>query len=131
MGTCGRIGLFVTVVLFAFLFQKYRSISKPLPLPEFDLERYWGRGEPVKDDVSIVPFKIDFNEKDLDRLKEKLSDLSGLVPPLEDAKFHYGFNSEKLAEVIKYWRGTYLDKWYTERQVYLNQHPQFMTQIQG
>lgn len=53
------------------------------------------------------------------------------MKPLEDVQFQYGFNTNKLKSVVGYWRDTYLAKWNTERQNYLNKFPQFKTQIQG
>lgn len=47
---------------------------------------------------------------------------------MEEINFEYGFNTDTLKKVIKYWRNDY--KW-TERQVFLNQFPQFKTNIQG
>lgn len=50
--------------------------------------------------------------------------------PLEDTAFEYGFHAKRLKEILSYWKGQYLPKW-GEREAYLNQFPQFTTQIQG
>lgn len=64
------------------------------------------------------------------KLKTRLDDAGPFTEPLEDVAFEYGFNSKRLQEVLDYWKNSYLPKW-TERQEFLNQFPQFKTQIQG
>jgi len=131
MGLAGRLFFVVTSVILAYSFQAYRRATKPLPVPDLDLTRYWGPGKAVADNTKIEKFTIDFKNEDLTKLKSRLVDTSYLTPPLEDVQFQYGMNTNKLKSVVNYWRDTYLEKWYTERQVHLNKFPQFKTKIQG
>lgn len=66
----------------------------------------------------------------IEKLRTRLNDLPVLTPPLENINFQYGFNSQKLKEIVGYWRTTYLDKW-NERETFFNQFPQYKTEIQG
>lgn len=131
MGFRTKLGFVLFSVLFAYGIQTYRKISKPLPVPELHLHKYWGPGKTVADDAKIYPFTIDFSEEKVKALGLRLADTSGLVKPLEGVEFQYGFNHNKLKSVIDYWRDTYLAKWSTVNQKRLNQFPQFKTKIQG
>uniref|UniRef100_A0A1B0EXX3 Epoxide hydrolase N-terminal domain-containing protein n=1 Tax=Phlebotomus papatasi TaxID=29031 RepID=A0A1B0EXX3_PHLPP len=66
----------------------------------------------------------------ISKLKTRLENVPEYHPPLEGVNFEYGFNSNHLKQVIKYWRDGYLSKWEL-RQTYLNKYPHFKTQIQG
>lgn len=68
--------------------------------------------------------------KVIKRLTDKLGDAGTFTDSLEGTAFEYGFNSKRLSEVLSYWKGQYLPKW-SEREAFLNQFPQFTTQIQG
>lgn len=48
--------------------------------------------------------------------------------PLEDAKQHYGINTNLLKTVVEYWRNEYNWK---ERELFLNHYSQFKVSIQG
>ncbi|XP_063698399.1 juvenile hormone epoxide hydrolase 2-like [Culicoides brevitarsis] len=130
MGWCGKLLFVLVSCSVAFVYQQYHQATKPFPIPELKLQKYWGAGTPKPDNTKIDKFVVDFKQADVDKLKSKLSDTSYLSKPLEDAKFHYGFNSNKLKSVVSYWKDTYLTKW-DQRQAHLNKFPQFMTQIQG
>ncbi|KAL7031273.1 hypothetical protein ACKWTF_006950 [Chironomus riparius] len=116
----------------AFSYQTYRDISKPYPIPELDLNEYWGRGDVknYKEDTTIKPFKISYSAEVIKRLTDKLDDAPAFAEPLEDTAFEYGFNTKHLQKILNYWKGQYLPKW-NEREQFLNQFPQFTTQIQG
>ena len=89
---------------------------------------WWGRGKtPTKDDLTIRDFKISVSNKSLDDLKMRL-DRTRLSEDLEDTKFHYGFPSTYLKEIIKYWRNKY--DWRQQEKI-LNKFPQYKTQIEG
>uniref|UniRef100_A0A8D1CYB7 Epoxide hydrolase 1 n=1 Tax=Sus scrofa TaxID=9823 RepID=A0A8D1CYB7_PIG len=62
--------------------------------------------------------------KDLHQRIEKFR----LTPPLEDSRFHYGFNSNYLKKIISYWRNTF--DWRKQVEV-LNKYPHFKTKIEG
>lgn len=63
-------------------------------------------------------------------LQKQLNRTLKLTEPLEGVKFEYGYNTEAMTQVVKYWRDTYLAKW-PEREALLNSLPQFTTEIQG
>lgn len=50
------------------------------------------------------------------------------TPPLENQGFQYGFNTDYLRTVVTFWRNKYQWK---EREAYLNQFPQFKTNVNG
>ncbi len=65
----------------------------------------------------------------LEDLKHRLElDLARLAPPLEGAAFNYGFNSDYLKTVGKYWLEKY--DWRREESA-LNSVPHFKTSLDG
>uniref|UniRef100_U5EUG0 Epoxide hydrolase n=1 Tax=Corethrella appendiculata TaxID=1370023 RepID=U5EUG0_9DIPT len=132
MGVLGKIffaGIIAAVAYFAT--RCYHGCGET-KLPVFDMNKYWGPsdGKAYKEDTAIRPFKIQYSDEVINKLKARLNDPPTFVPPLEEVGFEYGFNTNKLQDILKYWRTTYLGKW-NERQDYLNKFPQFKTQIQG
>ncbi|XP_040286730.1 epoxide hydrolase 1-like [Bufo bufo] len=93
-------------------------------------EGWWGPGEkPLThgEDTRVRPFVIEALEADIEELHRRL-DASRFFSPLEDSRFHYGFNSTHLRKVISYWRNKY--DW--KKQVKnLNKYPHFKTTIEG
>ncbi|CAL1260814.1 unnamed protein product [Larinioides sclopetarius] len=94
-------------------------------------EGWFGRG-PRPDntnsmDTSIQSFKIHVPDEILTDLKNRLQ-RACFEPPLEDAKFDYGFNSNYLQSVIEYWK-TEFDWRKQEEQI--NKYPHFKTYIEG
>ena len=51
-----------------------------------------------------------------------------LTSPLEDSRFHYGFNSNYLKKIISYWRNEF--DWRKQVEI-LNKYPHFKTKIEG
>ena len=51
-----------------------------------------------------------------------------LTPPLEDSRFHYGFNSNYLKKILSYWQNEF--DWRKQVEV-LNRYPHFKTKIEG
>lgn len=51
-----------------------------------------------------------------------------LTPPLEDSRFHYGFNSNYLKKILSYWRNEF--DWGKQVEM-LNRYPHFKTRIEG
>ncbi|GAB0093635.1 Epoxide hydrolase [Sergentomyia squamirostris] len=132
MGLLGNF-LLVFVGLIGFLGVKvYRETFGPVPKPELDVKAYWGPGDRAayKEDTTIHPFKISYSEEVISKLKSKLNDFPELPTPLEGVNFEYGFNTNHLKQVVKYWREGYLGKW-DLRQTYFNKFPHFKTKIQG
>lgn len=122
----------ISALLVAVLFKQYLDLTATLPIPDIDYKEYWGPGDPknYRESTEIKPFKISYGKDAIDALRAKLADIPKLATPLEGVAFQYGFNSDRLRQILEYWRSDYLDRW-DERQQYLNQFPQFKTQIQG
>ena len=77
----------------------------------------------------LEPFKISVSDAELADLKSRIgSDLKKIVKPLNDIGFEYGFNSEYLKEIAKYWNDSY--KW-RQQETFINNVPQFTTRIDG
>lgn len=129
----GLVNQLIAVAVVAAFYMYYRHLTVPLPVPPVEqLEQYWGPGhlKNYKEDKTIRPFKINYSAEVIDKLRTKLNDVPKLAKPLEGAAFQYGFNSNRLQEIISYWKTNYLAKW-NEREKFLNQFPHFKTQIQG
>ncbi|ETN62699.1 epoxide hydrolase [Anopheles darlingi] len=113
-------------------YKLYREHCKSLHIPRPDLQEYWGPGDAssYQENTQIRSFSVSYGADVLNNLRRKLDNLP-LTPPLENAgPFEYGFNSNRLSQIVYYWRTDYLDRW-SDRETYLNQFPQFKTQIQG
>ncbi|XP_047539262.1 juvenile hormone epoxide hydrolase-like isoform X1 [Vanessa atalanta] len=124
----GRLILAVLVALASVLIY-FLYLRSPPPLPEIDLEEWWGTElSKSKQDDSIKPFKVDFNEVMIKDLKDRLRDRHPLAPPLKGVAFEYGFNSKQLEGWLKYWAEEYSFK---ERENFFNNYPHFKTDIQG
>lgn len=132
MKLCTQIALVVFAVSIGVIYMKYKNLSSPLPPPTFDVNAYWGPGkkEAHKEDKSVKPFKINYSDKIISDLSERIKN-SILPPPLEDVGFDYGVNSKRFSEFLNYWQNDYLPRWKSEREPFLNSLPQYTTQIQG
>ncbi|KAM4771342.1 epoxide hydrolase 1-like [Rhinophrynus dorsalis] len=91
---------------------------------------WWCAGErpPAQsEDPSIRTFIIQASEAEIQDLHERL-DRTRYFSPLEDSKFHYGFNSTHLKETVSYWRNRF--DWRKQVEV-LNKYPHYKTKIEG
>lgn len=61
-------------------------------------------------------------------LRNRLNNRRAVTPPLEGIAFEYGFNTNSLDWWMDFWANKYN---FTEREEYLNQFPQYKTNIQG
>lgn len=104
-------------------------ISRVPDLPELDLQKWWGSGvRPEKQDESIRPFKIDFNDTMISDLKQRLKNRRRLTKPLEGIQSEYGMNTDYLEKILTYW----VDKYdFKKRVELLNRFPHYKTKIQG
>ncbi|KAJ2947090.1 hypothetical protein O0L34_g16435 [Tuta absoluta] len=94
-----------------------------------DLQEWWGpKSLQGNEDISIRPDPIRFEKGMIKDLKQRLRQHVKFQPPLENANFTYGFNSNALGFFINYWAEEYP---FEEREAYLNKFPQFKTNIQG
>ncbi|XP_030760517.1 juvenile hormone epoxide hydrolase 1-like [Sitophilus oryzae] len=105
----------------------YLKLTHVPPLPQVE-NTWWGPGSSRKDDVAVRPFKIDIPEEVIGDLQKRLNNTLPFQTPLEDAKQHYGMNANLLNTIVDYWKNKYNWK---KRQEFLNQFPQFKTEIQG
>ncbi|GLV42698.1 Juvenile hormone epoxide hydrolase 2 [Carabus blaptoides fortunei] len=118
----------ITTVIVLWSAYKVSNILTPPPLPKLDENAYWGPGKAKADDPAIKAFKVNIPDKVIEDLNRRLDNTRELTKPLEGIDFQYGFNSDTLQKIIAFWRKEY--KW-RDREVFLNQYPQFKTQIQG
>lgn len=61
-------------------------------------------------------------------LRERLMHRRPFTPPLEEAGFTYGFNTNFLTRVLDYWQNKYNFK---DREQFFNKYNHFITNIQG
>ncbi|XP_035454913.2 juvenile hormone epoxide hydrolase-like [Spodoptera frugiperda] len=122
--------LFIAPILALAIMPVYFLFLKgPPPLPELDMNEWWGPEKlKEKPDTSIKPFKIAFGDTIVKDLKDRLKRSRSFTAPLEGVAFQYGFNTAQLDGWLKYWANDYKFK---ERETFLNQYPQFKTNIQG
>ncbi|EAL40266.2 AGAP008686-PA [Anopheles gambiae str. PEST] len=133
MGIVARIGLVLLGIFIALGYRAYEQLSVTPRLPNnIEFFEYWGPegGDPYGGSLEIVPFNVSYPPEVIERLRKQLHDAPSLTAPLEETTFQYGFNSERLKEIVHYWRTDYLDRW-DERQAYLNRFTHFKTKIQG
>lgn len=132
MACCRRITLFVITLLVAVGYYKFHELTKPLPPPKINVNEYWGPGvEDIQStDTKPIQQKVLYSDQTITELRTKLNATLNLHPPLEGAAFTYGMNSEKLTEIVNYWRDDYLPRW-KEREAFLNTLPHYLVNIQG
>ncbi|XP_041644706.1 epoxide hydrolase 1-like [Cheilinus undulatus] len=114
---------FVAGGILAYMIYKREQV-KTVPLGE----GWWGAGEkPRSEDDKIYPFIVETSDEEIKDLHHRI-DRTRYTDPLEDSRFHYGFNSTHLKKVVKYWRHEF--DW--KKQVAeLNKFPHFKTKIEG
>uniref|UniRef100_A0A2S2Q119 Epoxide hydrolase n=1 Tax=Sipha flava TaxID=143950 RepID=A0A2S2Q119_9HEMI len=122
----------VLAVIIALVdYWKFFKEVEPEVMPE---DVWWGlESDRVNFDrntfhTQILPFQINISDRIIGDLKDRLSKTRSLAKPLENVNFEYGFNSDRLSEILDHWANRY--DW-TARQAYLNGLPQFKTRIYG
>nr|AAB88192.1 epoxide hydrolase [Trichoplusia ni] len=124
-----RLLFILPVLALVFLPVYFLFLQSPPPVPNVDMNDWWGpESAKEKQDTSIRPFKISFGNNNVKDLKDRLQRTRPLTPPLEGVGFDYGFNTNEIDSWLKYWAKDYNFK---ERETFLNQFPQFKTNIQG
>ncbi|KAJ2947087.1 hypothetical protein O0L34_g16432 [Tuta absoluta] len=112
------------LALSSVLVSAHNSSVAPL-----DLNEWWGPKTLIGyEDTSVRPAQIHFDDEMIKDLQDRLRKHVPFQPPLEDSAFTYGFNSDSIEYWLNYWAEKYPFK---EREAYLNQFPQFKTNIQG
>lgn len=127
-----RIILFLTALVIALTASKIYQIVRPLGVPEFQTDDYWGSGSPsaYTDNNEIKPQEIFYTETQLNKIRTRLNETINFLRPLEGTFDEYGINTVELQKILNYWKDSYLSKW-DERQAFLNKFPHFITEIQG
>ncbi|XP_026734017.1 juvenile hormone epoxide hydrolase-like [Trichoplusia ni] len=122
--------LLLTSVLIAISLRIFYNYLTSVPeRPKIDPQRWWGSGsKPAKEDESIRPFKIDFNDTMIQDLKQRLINRRRFTKPLEGIQSEYGMNTDYLNKVLTYWVEKYDFK---KRAELLNKFPHYKTRIQG
>ncbi|KAL4640788.1 epoxide hydrolase 1-like [Arapaima gigas] len=101
-----------------------RKKAKTIPMGD----GWWGRGpKPLSEDERIHGFEVKTSDEEIQDLYRRI-DQTRYTDPLEDARFHYGFNSNYLRKVVSYWRNQF--DWNKQVKV-LNKYPHFKTKIEG
>ncbi|KAL9917410.1 juvenile hormone epoxide hydrolase 1 [Glossina fuscipes fuscipes] len=108
-----------------------------LSAPTLPLNQWWGDEEEPRDwqayldnSSEVINNRLMYEESVINELKEQLNRPLHLTEPIRGANFEYGFNTEALKSIIKYWRDDYLPRW-REREIFLWQFNHFTTDIQG
>ncbi|XP_076141597.1 epoxide hydrolase 1-like isoform X2 [Alosa pseudoharengus] len=112
----------VGLVTWYLIFKK--KVAKTIPMGQ----GWWARGErSLSEDETIHPFTVEASEDEIQDLYRRI-DQTRYTEPLEDGRFHYGFNSVYLRKVVSYWRNQF--DWNKQVKV-LNKYPHFKTKIEG
>nr|KAF6399709.1 epoxide hydrolase 1 [Molossus molossus] len=117
--------LLASVVGFVIYWFVSRDKEETLPFEE----GWWGPGArpTAPEDESIHPFKVETSDEEINDLHRRIEKVR-LTPPLEDSRFHYGFNSNYLKKILSYWQTEF--DWRKQVEV-LNRYPHFKTKIEG
>ncbi|KAG5266906.1 hypothetical protein AALO_G00237630 [Alosa alosa] len=112
----------IGLVTWYLIFKK--KVAKTIPLGQ----GWWARGErSLSEGETIHPFTVEASEDEIQDLYRRI-DQTRYTEPLEDGRFHYGFNSVYLRKVVSYWRNQF--DWNKQVKV-LNKYPHFKTKIEG
>ncbi|XP_068146113.1 juvenile hormone epoxide hydrolase 1 [Drosophila tropicalis] len=137
MSPITRILVLLLAIGGGMVYKQINQLWGDLPAPKLDLEEWWGdEAEPkdyeayVANTSEVINNRLSYPEATINDLIAQLNRTLRLTPPLEGVAFEYGFNSDYLKELVKYWRDDYLPRW-REREVFLWQFNQFTTDIQG
>ncbi|CAK1589682.1 unnamed protein product [Parnassius mnemosyne] len=125
----GKIFTIFAVLGIVASYYVYKVLTTTPELPNIDMNEYWGPYPmDLKQDLSIRSYKIEFSDVIVNDLRERLLHRRPFPPPLEDAGFTYGFNSNFLTRVLDYWQNSYNFK---DREQFFNKYNHFKTNIQG
>lgn len=132
MKLCTSVTLVLIAVGLGYFYKKINDSIAPLPVPDLDTDAFWGPGPKSNHKASekVLPFTIQYAGNPIQQLKNTLNKTLLLQPPLEGVGFEYGVNAGGLESIVREWRDDYLPRW-EQREQFLNQFPQFTTEIQG
>lgn len=119
----------VLVVGAALLLGYFLSSKPDFAPPSIPEDEYFGPGQAHADDKEVRKFEIKVPQADVDDLRSRIkAGLKRLVSPLEDARFHDGFNPDAMKKVGEYW----LDRYdWKQHENYINRFNHFKTEIEG
>lgn len=114
MGWKYKLPLFILFVALGFGYFMNMILNPELITePPSDIEDgvgWWGRGLPEvsgsKLDTSVRKFRVNVSDDVLGDLKTRLQN-TRFVDRVEDAGFHYGFDSDYMKQVQRYWLEKY------------------------
>lgn len=108
------------------------EVTKSLPAPEFETDRYWGRGSAsdYQPTDEIRAQEVFYTDEQIARVRSKLNETINFLRPLEDVDTEYGMNTYQLHDLLEYWRDDYLPR-FNERQLFINSLPHFLTHLNG
>lgn len=127
-----RLLLLFSVVAIALIVNKVYEVTKSLPVPQFETDKFWGRGN--ASDYS--PFdeirgqEVYYTDEQIARVRSQLNGTINYLRPLEEVGYEYGMNTYQLQIILEYWRDNYLPR-FNERQEYLNSLPHYLTHLHG
>ena len=114
----------VFIGLFAFLLICYDQYKTPIEIRSIEK---WAEENKIsidKNKVKAEPFKVEFDEKEWNILKQKL-ELTRVFAPINQKyhpKYEFGFDPEYAKELADYWKTNY--NWQKRIEI-LNRYPQY------
>lgn len=132
MSSICRILLIISAVAIALIVRKFMEMTNSLPVPEFETDRYWGRGNASDYQATdeIRAQEVFYTDEQIARVRSKLNETINFLRPLEDVDSEYGMNTYQLHGLLEYWRDDYLPR-FNERQLFINSLPHFLTHLNG
>lgn len=127
-----RILLIISAIATALIARKLYEATKSLPVPEFETDRYWGRGDAndYQPSDEIRAQEVFYTDEQIARVRSKLNETINFLRPLEDVDNEYGINTYRLHTILEYWRDDYLLR-FNETQQFFNSVPHFLTHLHG
>ena len=106
-----KIPLFILLVALVLGYLVSRVLNPPLITEPPDAgDGWWGRGLPEvsagKQDTSVREFRVNVSDEVLADLEYRLQN-TRFVDRVEDSGFHYGFDSDYMKQVQRYWLEKY------------------------
>ncbi|EFN83233.1 juvenile hormone epoxide hydrolase 2 [Harpegnathos saltator] len=117
----------LTVGLAVLILSRYCCFNTSDSVPQMT-EVWWTPGTEKLADNKVKPYRVSFSQEMLEDLKYRLKHTRDLTPPLQDVGFSYGTNTDVLRKFLDYWANDYD---FRKREDYINQYPQFKTNVQG
>lgn len=132
MSSICRILLIISAFAIALIATKLYEVTKSMPVPEYQADRYWGRGNAsdYQPTDEIRAQEVFYTDEQIAHVRSKLNETINYLRPLEDVDNEYGMNTYQLYSILEYWRDDYLPR-FTERLQFLNSIPHYLTHLHG